>query len=169
MNGFSFPHDCKIVDGYAPNVGGAAVVSGAYISLKNVQMAWVVIYYRQADGVSITWRVDKATAIAGTNVIPVTEVMNIWSNLACATSDLLVKRTAAINYASGTGAAAKLIIFQVDPASLGFLAADGVTQFDCIRGASTTAVAAAQYPSILYVLQPRYHNSVLTAPTVVAD
>ena len=57
-----------------------------------------------------------------------TETMRIWSNLACATTDLFVERTAAVNYASGAAQTHKIIIFEVDPDSL-------TDTFDCIAGA----------------------------------
>jgi hypothetical protein len=162
---FCFPENCKVVNGYAPRVGAAAAVTGAYISLKNIQRAWVVFHYFQADANAITFNVLKATDVAASGSIATDVLMPIWSNLACAVSDLLVRRTDAISYAAGTGAASKMIIMEVDPDALGQLA--GV-QYDCIAGYST-AIAAAQYLGITYVLQPRYQSRVLTQPTVVTD
>jgi len=159
---FSFPENCKIVEGLAPVVGAGGAVTGDYISLKNAHKAWIVIYYNQADGNSITFNPLKATAVAPTDSSVLTEVCRIWSNLDCATSDLLVERTAAVNYASGAGAAHKIIIFEIDPSLL-------EEDHDCIAGASTTVIAAAQYVSMLYVIQPRYQGRVLTAPTVITD
>jgi len=159
---FSLPENCKIVNGYGPLVGSAAAVTGDYVSLKNYIKAYVVIKYYQADGNAITWNVTRATDVTPTGAVVMTETMRIWSNLACATNDLLVERTAAVNYASGAGAATKLIIFEVDPASL-------TDTFDCIAGASTTAIAAAQYVNIDYYLVPRYPGRVLTAPTAITD
>jgi hypothetical protein len=159
---FSFPEDCKVLEGLAPQVGAAAAVTGRYISLKNAKKAWVVIHYNQADGNAITWHVKRATAVAPTGAIAVTELLRIWSNLDCATLDLLVERTAAINYASGAGTTHKKIIFEVDPSQL-------ADTFDCIAGCSTTAIAAGQYVSMLYVLQPRYASQVSTQPSVITD
>lgn len=166
MNGFSFPENCKIVHGLAPIVGAGAAFVGDYISLKNVHRAWVVIYYTQADANAITWHVMKSPLVSGVGAVVTDVAMPIWSNLDCATSDLLVERTAAVNYASGGVAGAKIVIFEVDPAALGELA--GVP-YDCIAGASTTVIAAAQYPAILYVLEPRYQSAVINQPTVITD
>jgi hypothetical protein len=162
---FTFPENCKIVNGYAPRVGAAAAVTGAYISLKNVQRAWVVFHYYQADGNAITFNVLKATAVAPTNSGATDVLMPIWSNLDCATSDLMVRRTDAISYSAGTGAASKVVIMEVDPDALG---STGGVQYDCIAGYAT-AIAAAQYLGITYVLQPRYQSRVLTQATVVTD
>jgi len=159
---FSLPENCKVVDGYAANVGAAAAVTGDYVSLKNCIKSYVVIKYRQADANAITWNVTRATAVLPSGAVVMTETMRIWSNLDTATSDLLVERTAAVNYASGTGATNKIIIFEVDPASL-------TDTFDCIAGASTTAIAAGQYVDITYYLVPRYPGRVLTSPTAITD
>lgn len=159
---FSLPEDLKVVEGTGPQVGTAAAITGDYVSLKNVQRAYVVIHYVQGDATDITWHVKKATATAPTDATVFTETMRIWSNLDCATSDTLVERTAAVNYASGTGQKHKQIIFEVDPASL-------EAGHDCIAGCSTTAVAATSAVSIMYYLVPRYPGRVLTQPTVISD
>ena len=162
----SFPENFKIVDGYNANVGAAAVVTGAYISVKNCQRIWVVIKYRQADGTSITWNVTKATAVAGTNATVTDVLMPVWSNLSTATNDTLVRRTDAVNYASGTGTGLKVVIFEVDPDALGQLSG---TPYSAICGASTTAIAAGQYVDITYYVQPRYQSKASSAPTLVTD
>lgn len=155
------PEHVKYVMGLPPTVGPAGVLNGAYISVKNAHRVYVIFMYRQGDGTAITFRVDRATVVAGTDVVVTASLMPIWSNLDTATSDLLVARTAAINYAAGTGQTFKLIIAEVDPAALG--------DYDVIRGATTTAVAATSWLSILYVIEPRYPSRVLTQPTVVTD
>lgn len=148
---WSIPEGVIPVSGLAPQVGAAAAVTGDYISLKNAQKAWVVIHYTQGDATDITWHVNRATAVAPTGATPIVEVAPIYSNLACATSNTLVKRTPAVNYASGTGQATKIIIFQIDPASLG-------AGYDVIAGASTTAIAATSAVSIMYYILPRSTN-----------
>lgn len=162
MTTFSLPENCKIVEGYAPNVGAAAAVTGDYVCLKGYHKAFVVIHYRQADGNAITWNVTRATNVSAGSAAVMTETMRIWSNLDCATSDTLVERTPAVNYSSGTGATNKIIIFEVDPQTL-------TDTFDCIAGASTTAIAAAQYVSIMYYLVPRYAGRVATSPTAITN
>ena len=78
----------------------------------------------------------------------------------------MVARTPAINYATDAAVSNKLVIFEVDPTDLGDLL--GVP-YDCIRGASTTAIAAAQYVSMLYVIQPRYQSAVINQPSIIID
>lgn len=149
---WNIPEGLLPVEGLAPQVGAAAAVTGDYISLKNAQMAWVVIHYNQGDATDITWHVNRATAVAPTGAAVLANVVPIYSNLDCATSNTLVKRTSAVNYASGTGQTHKIIVFQIDPASLG-------STYDVIAGASTTAIAATSTVSIMYYVMPRYSNT----------
>ena len=159
---FALPENVKIVDGYCANVGAGAAVTGDYVCLKGYHKAYVVIKYRQADANAITWNVTRATNVSAGSAAVMTELMRIWSNLDCATSDTLVERTAAVNYASGAAAGLKIVVFEVDPDSL-------TDTFDCIAGASTTVIAAAQYVDITYYLIPRYAGRVLTQPSAIID
>lgn len=159
---FALPEGVKIVEGYAPAIGGAAAITGDYVSLKGYHKAYVVIHYNQGDATDITWNVTRATNVSAGSAAVMTETMRIWSNLACATSDLLVERTAAVNYASGAAQTHKQIIFEIDPDAL-------TDTFDCIAGASTTAIAATSTVEIMYYLIPRYAGRVLTQPTAITD
>jgi hypothetical protein len=158
---FQIPEGAFLIDGYAPNVGAAAAVTGDYISLKNAQMAWVIFQYRQADANAITFQVNKATAVAPTGATVITEAVPIWSNLDTATSNTLVRRTDATTYAAGTGATNKMIVFQIDPSTLG-------STYDCIAGYAS-AVAAAQYLSILYVVLPKFASKVSDQLSFITD
>ncbi len=158
---FQIPEGAFLIDGYAPRVGAAAAVTGDYISLKNAEMCWVVFHYYQADANEITFSVKRATAVAPTGAVALTNVVPIWSNLACATSDTLVRRTDAVDYAAGTGAASKLVIFQIDPANLG-------STYDCIAGYAT-AIAAAQYLSMLYIVKPKFASKTADQLSFITD
>ena len=166
MANFEFPENCKIVEAIIGQVGAAGAVAGDYISLKFAHRAWAVISYNQNDANAITWRIDRDSTVAGGLTVVSAQLHKIWSNLDCATSDLLVERTPAINYASGAGVTDKMIIFEIDPTDLGDLA--GVP-YDCIRVASTTVIAAAQWASAIYVVQPRYQSAVINQPAIIID
>jgi len=171
MSDFTLPQNTKIVNGFtALGIGTAAAVYGEYINLKMAEMAWVVINYRQGDGTQVTWGISKATAIAGTNNLACTTLFPIWSNLACATNDRLVARTRAATYQLDVGQATKMIIFQVDPAELGVLAADGVTPFYCVRAYPSTAnIPVTSAWACTWYLQTKYPSAAVTAPSVVID
>ena len=170
MSEFTFPENCKVVNGFtALGIGTAGAVYGVWISLKHAHKVWIVVNYRQGDATQVVWGVQKATAIAGTNAIAMTDLFPIWANLATATSDLLVARTAAATYTFDVGQATKLLIIEVDPAALGNFT-DGVTPYTCIRAYPFSAnIPVTSAWAMTYVVQPRYPSRVLTAPTIVAD
>lgn len=157
---FSLPENLKIVEAIVPQVGAAATVTSDYISLKNAHKAWIVLHYDTA-GNAETFQPLKATAIAPTGSTNITNVVKIWSNLDPATSDILVERTAATSYTCDAGATSKVIIFEIDPADLG-------ETYDCIA-VSTTAIAAGDYISGFFVIQPRYASAVAASPTAITD
>ena len=163
MATFSLPENCKIVEGLSPRIGVAGgAVTGDYISLKGLSKVYVVIHYQCVDGVAEVFGVMKSPLVSGVGATATTELWRIWSNLDCATSDLLVERTAATSYAIDAAAAHKIIIFEVDPAML----SEG---YDCIAGYTQTGLAVTETISMLYFGVPRYAGRVLTAPTVITD
>jgi hypothetical protein len=162
MSGIQFPQNCQIVQGLSPQVGAGAAVVADYISVKNAQKVWCVIQYNQADGNAITWKVERATAVDGTGHVALANVVPIWSNLDTDTSDLLVKRTAAITYATDAGATDKIVIFEIDPTNLG-------STYDVIAVSSTTVIAVGQYVSMFYIIEPRYGGSVANIPSYITD
>ena len=171
MGEFTLPQNVKIVNGFtALGIGTAGAVYGAYVSLKLAEMAWVVINYRQGDATTVVWGISKATAIAGTNNLACTTLFPIWSNLACATNDRLVARTRAATYTLDAVQNTKVIIFQVDPAELGVLAADGVTPFTCVRVYPVSAdIPATSAWACTWFLQSKYPSAAVSMPSSVID
>jgi hypothetical protein len=149
------------VRGLAPIVGAAAPLTADYISLKNAEMCWVVFHYYQADANEITFYVYRSLLVASGGVALVNEVP-IWSNLDCATSNTLIRRADGLLYAAGAAAGHKLVIFQIDPASLG-------GAYDCIVAGTVGNVAAAQYLSILYLVKPKQAMRVADQFSFITD
>ena len=159
---FSFPEQCKIIEATPPAVGAAGVKTSDYISLKDAHKCWIVIHYYEAHaGAAIVYQPMKATAVTPVGATAITTAVKIWSNLATATSDLLVERTAATSYTGSATALTNIIIFEIDPVDLG-------PTYDCI-GFTASTPAAGDYISALFVVQPRYQTRVLTAPTSLTD
>jgi hypothetical protein len=161
---FSLPENLKPVQ-FLTNRVGAGACTGDYVSLKNAHKAWIVIDFTEGGAESVSFQPLKATAVAPTNSTAITSVVKIWSNLATAVSDTLVERTAAVLYATDAAAAAKQIIFEIDPADLGDLA--GVP-YDVIS-LTATAPNAADYICGTIWIQPRYASAVATQPTALTD
>jgi hypothetical protein len=160
---FCLPENLRVVSGLWPQVGAAAAVVGDYISLKNAQMCWAVIHYHQADATQITFIVNRATAVAPTGAVVITNVVPIWANEDCVASDTLVRQTDAVNFQGDANTPKdKLVIFQIDPASLG-------STYDCIAVGTSTAIAATSWIEITYYIQPRVEANVANQQAFITD
>ena len=155
------PEETKIVEALTPATD-AAGRTGAYVSLKNAGRAFVVCHNAQGNAATVALTIEQASDVAGTGSKPITNTVPIWSNLDCAASDTLVRRTDAVNYTTDAGVKHKQVIFQIDPSSL-----DVAGGFDCITvktGASDVAnVTEAEY----HLTDLRHQGD--PPPTAVAD
>ena len=96
----------------------AATATGDYVSLKNVDMAFIVAHLTQGNAATQRLSPYQATNVAAASEKVLSNVVPIWSNLDCAAADLLVKRTAAVSYTTDAGVKHKIVVFQIDPATL---------------------------------------------------
>jgi len=156
------PEGVMEVNAIRPQAGGA--ITGDYISLKNVNMAWVVvtIYQDTTDTVAIT--IEQATDVSNSlsDSKAITNVVPIWSNEDCATSDAFTRETDAVNFTtSADDDVTKKIVFQIDPALL-----DANSDFDCIT-VKTGASDATNLTEAHYLLDMRFRQA--TPPTVITD
>lgn len=157
MGAINIPEGCKIVQAIAPVALGAAK-TGDNICLKDVNKAWVVCHLAMgADTTDVTLSLYKGTA-DGTGGTAITTVVPIWSNLDTATNDTLTARTAAVSYAVTVSSKNTLVIFEVDPATLG-------DTYDWLYVYSS-AGHANHVLCAEYVLDMAYKSA--TPPTVVA-
>lgn len=154
------PEKCKIVQALTPATD-AAGRTGAYISLKNVNRAWVVCNITQGNAATIQLDVKQASAIAGTGVKALENVVPIWANLDTATNDTLTRATDAVNYTTDAGVKNKVVVFQIDPQLL-----DINGGFDCIT-IVTGASNVANITAAVYVLDMKYAQAV--PPSAVVD
>ena len=156
----TLPEKYKVVAALNPATD-AAGRTGAYVSLKNVNMAFIVVHITQGNAATIALSINQATAVAGTGAKAITTVVPIWSNLDVSVNDTLVRRTDAVSYTTDAGVKNKVVIFQVDPAGL-----DVANGFDCIA-VVTGASNVANITQAVYLLDERYKQA--TPPTAVAD
>jgi hypothetical protein len=162
MSGPHIPEGVNIVLGQAPIVGAGATFVGDYISCKDAHKVWCLVTYNQADGNTITFGVNEATAVAPAGAAAIVAAMPIWANVACGASSRWVAQTPAATHASGAGVETKMILFEVDPAILS-------AGCDCIALRSDTVIAAAQYVSYHYLIEPRYGGPVASLPLYELD
>jgi hypothetical protein len=154
------PEKYKMVAALNPATD-AAGRTGAYVSLKNVNLAFVVVHITQGNAATIALTIEQATAVAGTSSKAITVSVPIWSNLDVSASDALVRRTDAVSYTTDAGVKNKIVVFQIDPATL-----DIANGFDCIV-VKTGASNVANITQAVYLLDERYQQA--TPPTAIAD
>ena len=143
----------KVVDAIEPQAGAA--ITGKYISLKNIVKVHVVVQIAQAAVNTVAITLEQSTAVAGTGHTAITNVVNIWSNLDTAASDVLVARTAAVNYTTDAGQKNKIIVFEITPDILD----DGYDVLNVLTGASD----ATNITSAHYLCELRYSGADLDA------
>jgi hypothetical protein len=156
----SLPQNFKIVQLFKPQTTNASLTSQVF-TLKNAHKAWAVFDFTQAVGHATTPTLIQATSIAGsTNKAGPT--CNIWSNLATATTDTLVARTAAASYAVTTATGGMQVVFEIDPS--GFDVANG---YDCAYFTIATSSQATNFVSAAVYLLARYQQA--TPPSAILD
>ena len=143
----------KFVSAIQPQAG--ASISGTCISLKNVLKCLVVVQIAQASATQVVITLEQSTAVNKDGHTAITEVVPIWSNLDTAASDVLVKRTRAVNYTTDAGQKNKIVIFEIDASKLD-------ATYDCIN-VLTGASNAGNLTSAHYICELRYSGADLDA------
>lgn len=158
---FTLPEDLKILGGAKP-AADAAGRTARYISCKNLHKVGAIVYLDQGNAATVALTINQATAVAGTSAKAITGAARIWSNLdVAANGDVLTRRTDAVSYTTDAGVKEKVVVFEIDPASL-----DIANGFDCIA-VLTGASNAANITSVVYYGVQRYAGS--APPSVVVD
>ena len=151
----------KVVQGLALE-GAAAGATSLPISLKTVAgklYVLVSIYPAGGLGMILTPQTDALVAFGSPAVL--TTAGRIWANEACGTTDLMVAQTAAVNFTTTADVNPKLVIFEIDPATL-------AAGEDCFR-ISITNVPNGDSVAVIYVFEPKYASGVATVPTAITD
>ena len=156
----NFAENMKAVEALTPQAG--ASLTGDYVSLKNCHKAYVVIHIAQAAVNTVAISLSQATAVLPSGAKATTVAHRIWANEDCAASDTLVRQADAINFTTSAAQKHKIVVFEVDPATL-----DLAGGFDClavVTGASdATNITAAMY----YLADHRYQQP--TPPSGILD
>lgn len=154
------PENCKIVEAIVPQVGAA--ITGDYVSLKNADKCFVVVHVAQGNAAQMTISIEQASGVAPTGSKPITVVVPIWSNLDCAATDTLVRRTDAVNYQLDVALKHKVVVFQIDPSFL-----DIANGFDCITVKTGASHADNITEAMYYLTGLRYQQA--TPPSAIID
>ena len=153
------PEQFKIVTGSAVATTNGGFTA-AFVSLKNVNMAWIVIEALQAVGHATVINPQRATAVAPTGNVAIAHNAPNWLNANIATNDTLVRMGDGTTAALDVGANNQLMVIQIDPAQLG-------ETYDCMGVNVTTGGDATNFVTITYLLEMRYAQA--TPPTAVVD
>ncbi|MEN6567193.1 MAG: hypothetical protein ABFC57_12935 [Veillonellales bacterium] len=153
------PENCKIITALAP-AADAAGRTGAAVSLKNVNRAWVLFNVTQGNAATINLSVQQAASIAGTPKA-LTNATQIWANVDVSANDTLVRQTNDVSFTTDAGVKNKLVAFQINPTEL-----DTANGYDCIT-VVTGASNAANITSAMFILDMKYQEA--TPPTAVID
>jgi len=156
---FTLPEGCKVVEAITPQAGAA--ITGDYVSLKHCSMAYVVLEMAQASVTQSAITIEQATAVAGTSTKAISVTVPIWANEDCVASDTLVRQTAAVSFTTSAAQKHKIVIFQIDPATL-----DMANSFDCIT-VKTAASDATNITAAQYYLVTDYPQA--TPPAAITD
>ena len=157
----TLPELYKIVDGSACPVTTNGGVTADYVSLKNVQKAWIVAKFHQAASHASVLQPTMATDVAGTGVTNITAVQRWWKNADVSATDTLVKQTAAAAGTCTTGTTNQIIVFEIDPDDF---AAAG---YDVLGCGVATSSQATNFVDITYYLLNRYQQA--TPPSSILD
>jgi len=150
MKGY-LPERFKIVNGITAQASSAAR-TGDYISLKDVNTAYVIVTWNQAGaGDAANATIYEATSTTGGGAAATTgNAYEIWST-ASTTSDTLTHQTASYRYSTTTDATTQLMVFQVRPEQL-------TDTYDCINVITDSTSTATNYVCATYLLEMAYQG-----------
>lgn len=157
----SIAEDLKVVSGLTPVTtnGGA---DSDYVSLKNANKLFIVAKLTQAAAHATALAPYQATAVAGTSAKVLTNNCEILANEDVSSSDTNTRQTAAKNYSVTADIANKVVIFEIDPATL-----DTANDFDCVKLNVSDSSEATNFVDITYYLDMKYKEDV--PPAVITD
>lgn len=139
----------------------AAGRTATYISLKNYHKVFIEVHINQGNAATVALTPYQATSVAAGSEKVLTNAVTIYANQDTVTSDALAAQTAAVNFTTSAAVKGKIVIFEIDPASL-----DVANGFDCIT-VKTGASNAANITQAMYYGPNRYPG--LTPPTSLTD
>lgn len=158
---FHLVEGAKIVEAMTPATD-AAGRTGDYISLKDAARVFVVVHIAQGNAATVALTLHQATTVAAGSEKAIANVVPIWSNLDTSLTDTLVARTAAVSYTTDAALKNKIVVFQVDAASL-----DVSGGFDCLTLKTGASNVANLTQAIYYLVGHRYPQA--TPPAAITD
>lgn len=144
----------KVVQAIEPKTTNAPI-TGAYVSLKNVINAEVVVNLTQAVGHATVISLYQAKDVSGTDAKPLTNSVPVWANEDASLGDSLIRQADGVSYTVADTAKNKQVVFHIDPARLDVN--DGFTCLNVGIGASTQAT---NFACAEYILDSKYAGEI---------
>jgi len=152
--------EIRLVQAIAPTVLGSSQ-TGGYVSLKNVNKAYIVVHLTSVAAAAVTVYPYQATAVAGTGAKVFANTLPIWSSSTFGGDETLNKQTAAVNFATDASTGYKCVIFEVQPGQMDLNGSFDVLNVRCSAGSTDQIIQA------YYYLDMRYHEQ--DTPTVFGN
>lgn len=133
-----------------PQTTNGGPITADYVSLKNVNMAWIQVHFSNGTASTDVITPLRSTIVASGGVALINTVP-IWAGIMTAANTKLIRLTDALLYTGADVTGNRLVIFQIDPRSLG----DG---YDCITFTIADSGHAGNLCSAMYWLEPAYQN-----------
>jgi hypothetical protein len=150
----------KVVQAIEPKTTNAAI-TGAYVSLKNVNTATVLVNLTQAVGHATVVSLYQAQDVSGTGAKALSNNVPVWANEDVSSGDSLIRKADGVSYTVTNTAKNKQVVFHIDPAK--FDVNDGFTCLNVRIGASTQAT---NFVSADYILDSKYAGDVPSSVVV---
>ena len=154
------PNHFKLVEGDSYCAMNATMTLDN-VSLKNVQMAWIVLRFDNNTGGAVV-----VNPLIGANVTTcataITFNADYWYNADTGSTDTLVAQTAGTTFTTGAAATDAMVVVRIDPAAV---AAQGA--FDCLGCTVTGGAQVGDFANGFYILETRYPQA--TPPTAITD
>lgn len=157
----TLPEKYNIVQGAAPQTTNSAI-TGKYVSMKNVIVAFVIVHLTQAVGHATQVSLFQAQDVSGTGAKALASNVPVWANEDTSASDALVRKTDGVSYSVAADVKNKTVVFQVEAERLDIN--NGFTTLQARIGASSQTT---NFASVEIIADNKYEQQ--TPPSVVIN
>jgi len=140
-----------------------------WINVGLSEMCYIVVHAYVVGAFAVVCTPQKAYAAAGTGATALTVNVPIWAGIKIAGVDTpkLTREADGVAYSTDATIGDHVVVFQIDPASLGVEATvPSLGPYNFIGG--TFVGAVGDYVSVMAYLVPRYGGNPLTQPSYLA-
>lgn len=150
----------KVVQAVEPKTTNAAI-TGAYVSLKNVNTATIIVNLTQAVGHATVVSLYQAQDVSRTGAKALSNNVPVWANEDVTSGDSLIRKADGVSYTVANTAKNKQIVFHIDPAKL-----DINESFTCLNVRIGASTQATNFASAEYILDSKYAGDVPSSVVV---